>query len=145
MVTVTLKKLRERKGLATLMVLSAVLFYIASDLAWSGLTHRGPGWWKFGGDEPGTGGWISTPEYWERIPEAEYRRQSLGGAGILLIVGALFLYAAIKAWRERSKLEAEWERVVANPGQLLDARKHPYIYGDGFKIWMKRNHPEVKL
>lgn len=140
-----MKKLRQRKGVVALAVLSVVLFVLAGHCAWDGLTHRGNGVWLFGGDKPGTGGQIGTDEFEAVIPEAQYKRNCYGAAGLFFVFGAGFLWEVTRAWKARNDLENSWERMIANPDNLQEVHKHPERYRDDFKRWINQNHPALRI
>lgn len=159
------RKLRERRGLVGLMVLAAVPLYFASDLAWSGLTHRGPGLSFGGADKDG----ISIPDSVELIPESQFRREHLAAAGMSLFFGAVFAYCVIKTWLERDKFEKVWDYLVANPEILKRIRERPdnekyrdevvehirlvaspeilnrIRYRYDFVEWIRKNHPDAGI
>lgn len=147
------------------MALATVLFYFAGDLAWTGITHRGPGWSFGGADEDG----IAIPDSSELVPEAQFRREHLTYASMLLFVGAIVVYLYIKAGREQDKFERVWEYLVANPEILRRIRERPdsekyrdeveesislvaspeiiarIRYRYDFVEWIRKNHPDAGI
>ena len=71
-------------------------FVLAIHFAWDGLTHHGNGVWLYGGDVPGTGGQITTNEFWSVVSEKKYQRNCFAGTVMFLVVAAGFAYEACK-------------------------------------------------
>lgn len=140
-----MKKLKQRKGMVGFAALAAVLFWAGGNLVWSGITHVGPGVWRYGGDVPGTGGNVATEEFQAVIPENQYKRECYVGGSGLIFVGVLILADVIRTWKKRNELEKLWERAISNPANLREVHKHPEIYREDFKKWINDNHPSLKI
>ena len=79
------------------------------------------------------------------IPEHQYKRECYGLAGMFFLFGGGLLWEVTRAWKERSELEETWKRMISNPENLKDIHKHPEIYRDDFKQWIKENHPHLSI
>ena len=75
---------------------------MAMHFAWNGLTHHGDGVWLYGGDKPGTGGQITTSEFWSVVSEKQYKRNCFAGSVIFFVIAAGFVY---EAWKGPPKSE----------------------------------------
>ena len=135
------KKIRQRKKLQAWLVVSLVLFLIGVHFLWAAMTHRGPGVWTFGGDEPGTDSSAGTEEFQEVIPQDEYRRYCYVSAAMFFLFGGVALSATIAGWKKRNELEEAWRRKISHPEGLQDIHKKPELYRDDFKQWLNENHP----
>ncbi|PWU20821.1 MAG: hypothetical protein C5B50_03070 [Verrucomicrobia bacterium] len=145
-----IRKIGERPGLCAAMVAGAVAIYVGGDFVWRGMTHRGPGIVTYGGDEPGTGGATSSPEFDAEVPEAEYRRKQYEYAFVFFIFGAVFLVEALKGWKERNKEEriysrqidairkAMLERRIPVAITLKELERWPGLWGDDFVRWARK-------
>jgi hypothetical protein len=140
-----MKKIKQRKGTVAWMALAAVLLYLGGYGVWMGITHVGPGVWEFGGGEPGTGGALEADTFWDVIPEDEYKLQCYVSAVFSFWIGGLFLWDAIKKWKERNELEKSWELAISNPSNVQEIQRHPESYRDDFRQWIKENHPNLLL
>jgi hypothetical protein len=137
------KKIKQRKGMAALMALAAVLLYMGGYGVWLGITHVGPGVWEFGGDEPGTGGGLGVDEYQAVIPSNQYKRECYASAAMFFFFGGVILWQVVKKWKERNELEKSWEQMLSNPDNIQEIHKHPENYRNDFKQWIRENHPHL--
>lgn len=138
-----MKKFRQRKTLVAWMLAAAVSFFLGGHFAWRGITHRGTGYWTFGGEAPYGG--IGTEEHTDKISEQQYKRQCYGSAAIFLVLAGGTLWEVVKKWNERNGLERSWEQTISHSEALQDIRKHPESYRDDFKQWLRENHPEFGI
>jgi hypothetical protein len=70
----------------------AVLFFVmATSMFVDAVKHTGPGTWKFGGETPGTGGRVDTPQFVSVVAEKQYKRNCVGTALVFTLFGAVFI------------------------------------------------------
>jgi hypothetical protein len=127
------------------MLLGTYLIWMGCCCGWKGYTHHAEGKWWFGGDEPGTGGAISTQEFQEMVSESEYKRQSYLASVILFFIGGWILWHSVSEWRERNNLEESWTLMISDPFNVQHINQHPETYRDDFRRWIKENHPHLTL
>ena len=123
--------------------LAAVLLWAGGNLIWDSITHIGPGMLTYG--SYGSDYLPDTDETQEVVPENQYKRELYVDGGFLIFVGAMFFWGVISAWKKRSELEKSWEPIISNPVKLQEIQKHPEIYRDDLKMWIKENHPNIKF
>jgi hypothetical protein len=140
-----MKKLKQRKGMVGLIIVAAVLFYLGGGSVWRGITHHGKGWREYGGAAPESSGLPDTDEHWEQVSETQYKRECYADGVMFFIVGGVILAGVIKEWREQDGLEKSWKRLISNPEGLQEVHKHPELYRDDFKKWVKENHPHLSI
>lgn len=103
---ITVDRIKQRKGLVALTTLAALMLYGSWTFVWDGMTHVGPGLWRYGGE--------TTHEYWAQISEHKYKRECYEHAvGLLLLSGAIF-WGVLDKWKQRNKLDS-WEQTVPTP------------------------------
>ena len=59
--------------------------------------HKGPGMVEYGGDEPGTGGQISTDKGYDQVSEGEYKRQGYVNTGLVMLIGVV-VWIEVAKW-----------------------------------------------
>jgi hypothetical protein len=138
-----MKKIKQRWGMVGLIALGAVLLYGSGVMLWGGITHVGPGVWRYGGEK--YDGRTGAEEYEAVIPEHQYKRNCYAAGASLFLIGGLFLYEGIKRWKERNELEKSWERAISNANNVQAIRQHPELYQDDFRQWIQESHPSVLL
>jgi hypothetical protein len=102
-----MNKILNRKGTTAMGLFGVILIACSLNLFWQGFTHVGKGYWTFGGDSEsdGTDGDIYTAE----VSQSQYRRECLSGAVSLLVLGGLFLGAAVQLWTKQDHIDKVWK------------------------------------
>lgn len=75
------------------------------------------------------------------------------GGGFYLILVGLGIWVAVAKWaneedklrKEKTELEKSWVRMILNPNNLQEIRRHPEHYRDDFKQWIKEIQPDLLL
>jgi hypothetical protein len=88
----------------------------------------------------------------EKVSESEYKRHEYSTNGTLLGFGVLFWFLVadyakgiIKLEKEKNELEKSWARIILNPNNVQDIRRHPEAYRDDFKQWIREIQPDLLL
>jgi hypothetical protein len=91
-----------------LLIAAIAALWLGSDFLWKGATHKGGGFLTVGGDQPGTGGMISTDEHTGFFSERVYRRDSYVTGCIFLALGGMLMWSTVQRWkRGDDKTEAD--------------------------------------
>jgi hypothetical protein len=76
--------------------------------------HHGPGIRHYGGDQPGTDGAISSPEFDAEVSESQYKRETFGENGLMLGITVLvWCVVAQKARNETARAKAKEDYLEA--------------------------------
>jgi hypothetical protein len=119
--------------------------------------HKGSGFVDYGSGGYGEYGGLagddsdSEPDV-EKVSESEYKQHEYTMNGMLLGFGVLFWFLVAdyakglnKLEKEKSELEKSWVRIILNPDNVQDIRRHPETYRDDFKQWIKEIQPDLLL
>jgi len=119
--------------------------------------HKGPGFVDYGSGSYGEYGGLagdgsdSEPDV-EKVSESEYKRQEYGTNGMLLGFGVFFWFLVAvyakeinKQEKEKNELEKSWVRIILNPNNVQEIRRHPQYYRDDFKQWIREIQPDLLL
>jgi membrane-bound ClpP family serine protease len=82
-------------------VASVALLGLGAHFLWEGATHKGRGTLTVGGDEPGTGGMISTPEERIVVSERAFRRDRYAAAAFFVFLGGSLIWDAVRHWNKK--------------------------------------------
>jgi hypothetical protein len=63
--------------------------------------HKGPGMVEYGGDEPGTGGQISSDIGYDKVSESEYKRHGYVDTGFALLIGVI-VWIEVAKWAKNN-------------------------------------------
>ena len=107
--------------------------------------HKGPGFVDYGSEDYGN---VDV----EKVSESEYKRHEYTTHGMLLGIGVLFWFliadyakGITKQEKEKAELEKSWVRMILNPNNVQEIRRHPEHYRDDFKQWIKEIQPDLLL
>jgi hypothetical protein len=50
-----------------------------------------------------------------------------------------------KLEKEKNELEKSWVRIILNPNNVQEIRRHPEYYRDDFKQWIREIQPDLLL
>lgn len=119
--------------------------------------HKGSGFVDYGSGGYGEYGGLagddsnSEPDV-EKVSESEYKRHEYSTNGMLLGLGVFFWFLVAnyakginQQQKEKNELEKSWVRIILNPDNVQDIRRHPEHYRDDFKQWIKEIQPELFL
>jgi hypothetical protein len=79
-----------------LLVAAVAALSLGTHFIWKGATHKGGGFLTFGGDQPGTGGMVSTEEHTDYVSERFYRRDFCLTGSIFIILGGMLMWSAVQ-------------------------------------------------
>jgi hypothetical protein len=116
--------------------------------------HKGPGYVDYGSGVDGDYGGSDNsgePDV-EKVSESEYKQQEYSMNGVLLGFGLLSWFWVAKWANEESEQakakiaqEKSWTRMILNPDNVQEIRRHPENYRDDFKEWIKEIKPDLLL
>jgi hypothetical protein len=119
--------------------------------------HKGPGFVDYGGGGYGEYGGLvgddfdSAPDV-EKVSESEYKREKYSMHVMLLGFGVFFWFGIAayakginKLEKEKNELEKSWVRMILNPNNVQEIRRHPENYRDDFKQWIMEIQPDLLL
>jgi hypothetical protein len=75
------------------------------------------------------------------------------GSGFFLILFGVFFWFLVAAYakeqnkleKEKNELEKSWVRIILNPNNVQEIRRHPEYYRDDFKQWIREIQPDLLL
>jgi hypothetical protein len=119
--------------------------------------HKGRGFMDYGSGGYGEYGGLagddsnSEPDV-EKVSESEYKRHEYSMNGMLLGFGVMFWFWVAsyanginKLEKEKIERERSWIRMILNPINVQEIRRHPEHYRDDFKQWIKEIQPDLLL
>jgi hypothetical protein len=92
---------RPKRQLAVLAVVASLIIGVSTFWLVSTARHHGSGRIIVGGDEPGTGGAISSDEKDIWVSEAQYKRDNYFFGGLGLVIGVMLWRSVILDYREK--------------------------------------------